>query len=104
LLSRPRRFGKSLFLDTLAELFAGNEPLFQGLYCHDKWDWKVKYPVIRLSFAEGVMESRAGLDARILDILTENEQLLGLEAGYGEIPGRFIRLIQAAEAASDNVL
>ena len=36
-LSRPRRFGKSLFLDTLAELFAGNEPLFRGLYCHDKW-------------------------------------------------------------------
>ena len=38
-LSRPRRFGKSLFLDTLAELFAGNEPLFRGLYIHDKWDW-----------------------------------------------------------------
>ena len=29
-LSRPRRFGKSLFLDTLGELFAGNEPLFRG--------------------------------------------------------------------------
>ncbi|WP_161595471.1 AAA family ATPase, partial [Tepidimonas charontis] len=38
-LSRPRRFGKSLFLDTLAELFAGNEPLFRGLFVHDKWDW-----------------------------------------------------------------
>ncbi|MDR1063440.1 MAG: ATP-binding protein [Azoarcus sp.] len=97
-LSRPRRFGKSLFLDTLAELFAGNEVLFQGLHCHDKWDWNIKYPVIRISFAEGVMESRAGLDARILDILTENEQRLGLEEGFGEIPGRFIRLIQAAAA------
>jgi hypothetical protein len=43
-LSRPRRFGKSLFLDTLAELFAGNEPLFRGLYCHDRWDWSKKYP------------------------------------------------------------
>ena len=30
-LSRPRRFGKSLFLDTLKELFEGNRPLFQGL-------------------------------------------------------------------------
>jgi hypothetical protein len=29
-LSRPRRFGKSLFLDTLAELFEGNEALFRG--------------------------------------------------------------------------
>ncbi|MDR2092641.1 MAG: AAA family ATPase [Azoarcus sp.] len=97
-LSRPRRFGKSLFLDTLAELFAGNEPLFRGLYCHDKWDWNKKYPVIRISFAEGVMESRAGLDARILDILAENAQRLGVEEDDGEIPGRFIRLIQRAEA------
>jgi hypothetical protein len=31
-LSRPRRFGKSLFLDTLKELFEGNEPLFRGLF------------------------------------------------------------------------
>lgn len=52
-LSRPRRFGKSLFLDTLAELFAGNEPLFRGLMCHDQWDWSIQYPVIRLSFGGG---------------------------------------------------
>ena len=44
LLSRPRRFGKSLFLDTLKELFEGNEPLFQGLSVHDQWNWSVKYP------------------------------------------------------------
>ena len=37
-LSRPRRFGKSLFLDTLKEVFEGNEPLFKGLYIHDCWD------------------------------------------------------------------
>jgi hypothetical protein len=97
-LSRPRRFGKSLFLDTLAELLAGNEPLFRGLYCHDKWDWKIKHPVIRISFAEGVMESRAGLDARIHRILAENERLLGVEKDEGDIPDRFIALIQAAEA------
>ncbi|MDR3157686.1 MAG: ATP-binding protein [Zoogloeaceae bacterium] len=97
-LSRPRRFGKSLFLDTLAELFAGNEPLFRGLYCHDKWDWSIQYPVIRVSFAEGVMENRAGLDARIGNILAENERRLGVASGKGGIPDRFIALIQAAEA------
>ena len=37
-LSRPRRFGKSLFLDTLKELFEGNEALFAGLYIHDRHD------------------------------------------------------------------
>ena len=52
-LSRPRRFGKSLFLDTLKELFEGNEPLFEGLHIHDHWDWSVRYPVLRLDFSSG---------------------------------------------------
>ncbi len=38
-LSRPRRFGKSLLLDTLGSLFACHEPLFRGLDIHPHWDW-----------------------------------------------------------------
>ncbi len=49
-LSRPRRFGKSLFLDTLQEIFEGNRELFNGLYIYNKWNWEDKYPVIKLSF------------------------------------------------------
>ena len=49
-LSRPRRFGKSLLVDTLRELFEGNEPLFRGLHIHDHWDWSIRHPVVRLSF------------------------------------------------------
>jgi hypothetical protein len=52
-LSRPRRFGKSLFVDTLKEIFEGNQKLFEGLYIYDKWDWTRKYPVIKLDFAGG---------------------------------------------------
>jgi hypothetical protein len=37
-LSRPRRFGKSLFLDTLKELFEANAALFEGLYAESRWD------------------------------------------------------------------
>ena len=48
-LSRPRRFGKSLTLDTINELFSGNKALFEGLDIYDKWDWSQTYPVIRLS-------------------------------------------------------
>ena len=44
-LSRPRRFGKSLFLDTLKELFEGNEKLFEGLHIHDGHDWSECHPV-----------------------------------------------------------
>ncbi|MFN8576710.1 MAG: AAA family ATPase [Candidatus Sericytochromatia bacterium] len=48
-LSRPRRFGKSLFITTLEEIFLGNQELFKGLYIYDKIEWQ-KYPVIRLDF------------------------------------------------------
>jgi len=39
-LSRPRRFGKSLFLDTLKEVFSGNRGLFKDLYLYDNFDWE----------------------------------------------------------------
>ncbi|MCG5505069.1 AAA family ATPase, partial [Ectothiorhodospira variabilis] len=57
-LSRPRRFGKSLLLDTLRCLFEGRQSLFEGLYIHDRWDWQQTHPVIRLSFGDGVLTSR----------------------------------------------
>ena len=50
-LSRPRRFGKSLTISTLKELFYGNKELFKGLYIYDKWDFK-KYPVLIFDFNE----------------------------------------------------
>jgi hypothetical protein len=98
-LSRPRRFGKSLFLDTLAELFAGNEPLFQGLYCHEKWDWNTRYPVIRISFGAGISGGQgAALAGRIREILKENSQRLGLMLEEASIAGQFSQLILQAEA------
>ena len=55
---RPRRFGKSLFLDTLKELFEGNEPLFRGLFIHDRWDWSRKNPVSPTPHKAGVLATR----------------------------------------------
>ncbi|MEN3015692.1 MAG: AAA family ATPase [bacterium] len=49
-LSRPRRFGKSLFLDTIKCAFEGKKELFQGLFLERNWDWKNSYPTIRFSF------------------------------------------------------
>ncbi len=48
-LSRPRRFGKSLLVSTLCEIFSGNKELFQGLYIHDKIEWQ-PHPVIVFDF------------------------------------------------------
>ncbi|MEA3513672.1 MAG: AAA family ATPase, partial [Campylobacterota bacterium] len=52
-LSRPRRFGKSLFLDTLRNIFEAKKEYFSSLAIVDKWDWSVSYPVIHISFANG---------------------------------------------------
>ncbi|CCE22420.1 ATP-binding protein [Methylotuvimicrobium alcaliphilum] len=97
-LSRPRRFGKSLLVDTLKELFEGNRALFEGLYIHDKWDWSKSYPVIKIDFASGILQSRKQLDERIEIILTENQQRLGVESGNqrADIPGKFTDLILKA--------
>ncbi len=97
-LSRPRRFGKSLFLDTLAELFAGNEVLFRGLEAESRWDWSRRYPVIRLSFAEGVLHNRAELDEKIREVLADNEARLGVRGPHRSLSGRFHGLIEAAHA------
>ena len=66
-LSRPRRFGKSLFLDTCKELFEGNEPLFEGLAIHDRWDWSVRHPVLRLSFGSGNFKEPGYLRVNLMD-------------------------------------
>ncbi len=50
-LSRPRRFGKSLFLSTLACIFEGKKELFENTFIYDKWDWEQRFPIIRISFS-----------------------------------------------------
>ena len=51
-ISRPRRFGKSLTLDTIATLFeTGVEPYFKGTWIYDKWT-EPTYPVLRLNFLD----------------------------------------------------
>ncbi len=68
-LSRPRRFGKSLLIDTIAEAFLGNRKLFSGLYLEHNWDWRQIHPVVKIDLAEGIMESRQRLDQRLLRIV-----------------------------------
>ena len=98
-LSRPRRFGKSLLLDTLGELFAGNEALFRGLLIHPHWDWTTRYPVIRVSFGGGIVQDRAALEQKIGEQLRINQTALGLrctETGSGACFAELLRLAHAA--------
>jgi hypothetical protein len=104
-LSRPRRFGKSLFLDTLKEIFAGNAPLFKGLYAERHWDWSVNYPVLHFSFGGGVLGSAADLQASLHAQLTHHEQEHGLSANFPDARSRFQALIRhCAQQAGRNVV
>lgn len=96
-LSRPRRFGKSLLVDTLHQLFAGNEALFQGLHIHPHWDWAVQYPVIAISFGSGQLANRAELDEKIGELLRINQQRLGITCEEKSLSGCFAELIRNAK-------
>ena len=72
-LSRPRRFGKSLLVDTLKELFEGSEALFEGLYIHERWDWSVRHPVVRLSFGSGSFKEPVSLHENVMEQLADLE-------------------------------
>ncbi len=78
-LSRPRWFGKSLLVDTIGALFAGQESLFRGLEIHEYWDWSVTHPVVRLSF-DGKYNEPEEIKNDVL------EQLEALEHEYGLTP------------------
>ena len=93
-LSRPRRFGKSLFVDTIKELFEGSEALFQGLDIHPKWDWDTTWPVVRLSFASGHFQSADGLRADVVDRLTELETAADVQSRASSEPGRLRHLLR----------
>ena len=95
-LSRPRRFGKSLFLDTLKELFEGNEALFEGLAIRDRWDWSVRHPVLRLDFSSGNYRGPDDLRLELaaqLETLEEEAGVAGRPAAPA--PARFRHLIRA---------
>lgn len=101
-LSRPRRFGKSLFLDTLKEAFSGNQELFKGLFLEDHWDWNVVYPVIKIDFGGGVIKDPKKLETSIREFFQELKQKEGLTILNDTIGGIFRELIVELEKKYSN--
>ena len=94
-LSRPRRFGKSLFLDTCKELFEGSEALFEGLAIHDSWDWSVRHPVVRLSFGKGNFKLPGYLHTNLMAQLDGVERDTGVKSAYATGPERLSHLVES---------
>jgi hypothetical protein len=78
-LSRPRRFGKSLSVSILKNIFKGNKELFKGLKIYDMpYEWK-SYPVINLNISKADCSSAEQLNKGLCIILQENAHELGIE-------------------------
>ncbi len=95
-LSRPRRFGKSLFVDTLKELFEGSEALFRGLAVHDRWDWRARHSVVRLSFAQGNYKDLGYLHRTVTRQLANAERRAATRDRHhlADAPDRFAELVE----------
>ena len=78
-LFRPRRFGKSLLIDTLSEIFQGNKELFKGLAIYDTdYDWK-KYVVIRIDMTDTDRSTVQELKDSLTDSVRQIADDLGID-------------------------
>ena len=93
-LSRPRRFGKSLLLDTIGEAFGGDKELFKGLWIYDSDYPFPKHPVVRLDMSNIANETPDILKKSLSGAIARRAKDEGLDVGV-EIPSdQFKNLIE----------
>lgn len=85
-LSRPRRFGKSLFISTLENFFKGKRSIFKDLWIDRNYEEWVEYPVVRIDLSSGSYSEVDGLQIRLITILNEIANIYGVSA-TGKFPG-----------------
>ncbi len=90
-LSRPRRFGKSLLVNTLYYLFEGRKDLFKGLWIEEKIEWK-KYPIIKIDFTL-LSYDELGLEISLKKRLLDIAQEYNIEINTEDIKSIFNELI-----------
>ena len=104
-LSRPRRFGKSLFLSTLAAYFLGKKELFKDLYLEtaeeeqaaqeNRTAWQT-YPVFYLDFNTGQYNTERALMSQLNLLLSRFEEVYGTNKNEEEVSQRFEGLLKRA--------
>ncbi len=93
--SRPRRFGKSLLLATMKELYSGSKELFKGLWIENRWDWDAQNPIIHLKFATFRYKENPLKDAIANGLKREAEEL-GIELSLSNFTNPLEDLIRKA--------
>ena len=91
-LSRPRRFGKSLLLSAIKEVFLCSRWLFEGLWIEEEWDWSQRFPVVHVSFSLLDYQGR-GLEQALLDMLADIAGQYGIRLEGDTIKSRFHQLL-----------
>jgi len=92
-LARPRRFGKSLLISTLEEIFHGNRELFTGLWVYDQpYDWQ-SFPVLHIDFSLYQADNANHLKLVLADMLGELGERAGILLPPGDYLKRFRELI-----------
>lgn len=92
-LSRPRRFGKSLLVDTLDELFSGSKDLFEGLWIENHWNWENQSPVIHFNFTELDYEE-LGLSNALKVLIADSAAKKGVTITQTGLKSQFKELIE----------
>jgi hypothetical protein len=104
-LSRPRRFGKSLMVNTFKELFKGNKALFIDTYAHDNWDFSQTSPVIRLDLSKVNGNLADIISQKLLSLVYKTAKLMGIEIEPTPFPDiAFDDLIQQAGKSTPVVI
>ncbi len=95
-LSRPRRFGKSLLIDTIDCAFSGKKELFNGLFLSTTdagWDFSISYPVLRIDLSGGTVRSADDLTSRLDRLITYWEEVYNIPPTHGSPGERLLYVI-----------
>lgn len=91
-LSRPRRFGKSLTLSVIKNLYMGQRHLFQDLWIESRWNWQKQHPVLNFSFSK-IDYQGSGLEEALKQMLRQAAQEQGVILHSDSIKNLFSELI-----------
>jgi hypothetical protein len=102
-LSRPRRFGKSLLLTTIRDLYAGRKSLFEDLWIENRWDWAAASPVLHFSF-DKINYAQEGLANALVYDLNRKAERFGITLTAPDYKSLFVELLEKVAAENGPIV